>query len=601
MKSRMFGRLALAMVVCGLGGMLGVTACGGTDTPVVPQKLRIEVFGWGPGEDPGATTNEFVNGMPLYTDARTVRVIGSIPSENKIVAQEVGAIEGRSVKLPELPYGDELRLDLEVRDARDEVIATGATSTFAIDDSATPRGLRMMVAPVDTFVPSGSVVKNSDGERLFVISTLDYRAERLRLQDAGVTTPPWLGRTGHATALTSDGKVLVVGGTPNVLPNTVDGNITMSAAYADVQIYDPETGYFTDLNLNEDESAPQPMNRDRLSEPRAFHTVTPLGDDRFIVVGGYTVRTLPDSKQTRPVRDIELIDLNAEHGKRVTVITDAAGVNLQLGLPRAFHKSVYLEEEGKLLLIGGRGQEPGTTANEDRVISSIEIVDIFAQKVVAQRFETGVARTDHAVQLLGDGSVLVAGGRNEDGVLGDTQIIKLGSTGVEVTPGPELGQARYGMGLEVVPGGTGRNVLVVGGFTEGDGVTDSIEVGIIAPQGSFSPLSGQKLAGARGGLVTMTLPQSGDVLVFGGRDAAGETVVTAERLRFNGVLANPIYERLDRDSGSFIIPRYDASYTFMSNGKILVFGGIDQSVPNMVVAIDKAELYNPYDPVGEVR
>lgn len=598
-KQVMMKRL-MAMVMCGaLCGVMSTAACSGTDTPVTPQKLRIDVFGWGPGDD--TTTNEFVDGMPLYEGARTVRVIGSIPSQNKIVAQEIGTIEGKSVKLPELPYADELRLDLEVRDASDNVLATGATSTFSIDDGASPRGLRMMVAPIDQFVPSGSVVQNSEGERLFVISTLDYRSERLRLRDAGSSSAPWLGRAGHATAMTSDGKVLVVGGTPNVPPDGIGGNISMSAAYADVQLYDPETGYFTDLNLNEDESAPQPEGRDRLNEPRAFHTLTSLGDDKFIVAGGYTVRTLPDSKQTRPVRDLELIDLKAEYGKRVTVITDSAGVNLQLGLPRAFHKSIYLEEDGKLLLIGGRGQEPGTTTTDDAVVSSIEIVDIFAQKVVPQRFEAEIARTDHAVALLGDGSILVAGGRNEEGALTSTQIITLGATGLDIKAGPELNQARYGFGLEVVVGGTGRNVLVMGGYTAEDAVTGSVELGIVSTSGSFSPLAGQTLSAARGGLTTMTLPQSGDIMIFGGRDAAGATVATAERLRFNGVLSTPIYERLDQSFGSFVIPRYSATYTFMSNGKILVFGGIDQSVPGEVVAIDKAEFYNPYDPVGEVR
>ena len=90
-------------------------------------------------------------------------------------------------------------------------------------------------------------------------------------------------------------------------------------------------------------------------------------------------------------------------------------------------------------------------------------------------------------------------------------------------------------------------------------------------------------------------------MIFGGRDAQGGTIPTAERLRFNGLTNSPPYSFVQGTQGSMIIPRYDASFTYMNNGNILVFGGVDQRRDMMVITQDTAELYNAYDPVGTVR
>ena len=539
--------------------------------------------------------------MPLYEGASQVIVKGSIPSENRVIARETASVDGGSITMPQLPYDEPIRLDLEVLDAVGSVLATGASSIFSITEESTPKALRLMLSPINAFAPSKAIFREQD-MRVVKDSTLDYRVERLRLRDMGSSQPPWLGRTGHAAVPLEDGRVLVVGGTLNVTSGELDVPINMSRVYGDVQVYDPSTGYFTDLNLNEDETAPQPNGADRLIEPRAYHTVTPIGNDRFIVSGGYTVRVLPDgSRQTRPVRDLELIDMRAPHGQRISPVRDSIGQPLQVNLARAYHKAAYLEDQGLLLLIGGRGQEVGTTQAEDEVISEIEIVNIGEQRVVSQLYDTKVARTDHEVLVLGDGSILIAGGRNEEGTLDSTQIVTVQGSGLTINDGPALKKGRYDFGLELVPGGTGKSVVVIGGFLEDGVASDSVELGVATPAGTFTELPNQKLNAARGGLASMTLPHSGDIMIFGGRDAQGDTIPTAERLRFNGLTNSPPYSFVQGTQGSMIIPRYDASFTYMTNGKILVFGGVDQRREMMVITQDTAELYNPYDPVGETR
>lgn len=609
MVSSIMIKKTAATLLIGALGLTMAQGCGQTDVPPPPQKLKISVVGWGPDGESESTEMTYVDGMPAYEGASQVRVIGTVPADNRIVARELTSVEGGAAKMPALPYDEAMRLELEVLDISNEVIATGSSSVFTITEDTTPQAFNVMMSPINEFSPSVAVYRQGE-ERIIEDSTLDYRVERLRLQDLNSTQPAWLGRVGHGSAVLSDGRVLIVGGTPNVLSGNLDSPITMSSVYGDVQVYDPETGYFTDLNLNEDESAPQSDGKDRLTDARAFHTVTPIGDDRFIVTGGYTVRTLPDgAKQTRPVLSIELINMNAPHGERVVQVTDSIGQTLQLGTPRAYHEAVYVEQgEGDdaklwILLIGGRGRDSGTTQTEDKVISEIELIDLSGLRVIGQRVDTGVPRVDHEVQVLGDGSILIAGGRNKDGVLASTQLVTFGATSVSVEDGPDLNQARYGFGLELVEGGSGRSVIAVGGYTAADyaAVTDSVELGVANINVGFSLLPSQKLATARGGLESVVLPHSGDIMLFGGRAADGSTVTSAERLRFNGITETPPYERVNGNFGEMRLPRYDATYDYMTNGRVFVFGGVDQREPMKIIAQDKAELYNPYDPVGEVR
>ena len=602
-KLTLSARSSRALLAVALFAAPAIASCGGTDVPPPPQKLSVMVYGWGPGE--GSSAPRFIDQMPQYEGARSVRLIARDLEADRIVAQEVGQLEQGALRLPELPYERPIRIELEVRDDSERVIATGSSSVLTITDDTPARGVRMFVSPVNEFAPSGALVRNSQDELMFVTSELDTRAADRRDRDAGGSGSVWLGRTGHASALTEDGRVLIVGGTQNILPDSIEGSITMSSVYGDVQIYDPETGYFTDLSWDEERAAPQAMDRDRLGEPRAFHTVTALGGDRFIVAGGYTVRQLGETKQTRPVGSLEFIDLNAPLGERVTSLDDNNQTQLQLALPRAFHRAAYLEQEGKLLLIGGRGQALGVTQAEDEVLSEVEIVDLVNLRVIAQRFDSGVARAGMEVEVLDDKRVFVAGGRNiEEGVLASTQIVEVGASGLSFKPGPSLNQARYDFGMEIIPSSQGRSVVVVGGYTDQQGaVSGSVELGVVDGQAGFSRLSNEALTTARGGLSAVTLPNTGDVMVFGGRDAQSEIVTRAERLQFNGLTGSPVYEVAEGDYGDFYLARYAPSYTLMRTGHVLIFGGIGVERGAMMrqVTFPEAELYNPFDPVGAVR
>ena len=575
--------LKKAVGVCAIAAlaMSVVAGCGPEPQQSDPKRLRVSLFGWGPGDD-GADT--FVSGMPAYQDAAVVSVRVTEPGAGRILEEVNGEISERSVRIPDVPFGTGLRLEMDILNGAGEVLASGATPQFDFDETQSSRELRMMVMPLNSFAPAGSVVTGQDNQQAFIQSRMDYRSA---FELSGGATDIWLGRVGHAAVPTSDGKVLVVGGA-NVTPGTAPGAIPkFDNVYSDLQIFDPRTGYFTDLSYDEASDQVRPDGADRLVDARAFHTVTPIGNDRFIVSGGYN--TLVDV--TRPVRSLELIDLNAEPGQRVQPVTDSTGVNpLQTLAPRGFHESVYLEDSGLLLMIGGIGE-----GSED-IMGDIEVIDIANQRVLDQRFPLNTARTDHQAVPLADGSIWIIGGRNNDAVLGSTEIVTPNGGGFDITPGPALKQARYAFSAAKISQGDGTRVVVLGGFTSLDGEpTATYEVGV---KGLESFVSGPTWAFgmARGGLQALVLPQTQDILLFGGRDASNNTIGSVERLQFLGLDEPNPYQLLAADIGSFVVDRRDATFSLMTSGQVLVVGG-EGKVRDVFVALDSAELYNPRDPI----
>src|ERR1035437_10903407 len=83
-----------------------------------------------------------------------------------------------------------------------------------------------------------------------------------------------------------------------------------------------------------------------------------------------------------------------------------------------------------------------------------------------------------------------------------------------------------------------------------------------------------------------TLLMNGEVLVAGGRDSAGNTLISAE-------LYNPATGKWTV-TGSLATARYTHSATLLSNGQVLVAGGIFGIDIHGIVTCDAtAELYNP--------
>lgn len=552
--------------------LLFASACSGD--PAAAPTITADVFSW--------SNSMFNTGLPVLDAATDVRVKITEPLSRTVVEEDTYGIDDSSANLSEIPFGEDLRIDFEVLDATGSILASGATPTFDFEEDDQLRSYRLQISPVSTFAPVASVVVDRNTkERKFAWSRFDYRA----------TDASWLGRTGHATAETSEGKILIVGGGDPVPGSGSPAELPeFRGVYDDIQVFDPSTGYFTDLAYDDEEGRPLEAGKDRLFEPVVHHTLTSLGNDRFLVVGGFT----PRSDVMRPVNTIQVIDLTQPKGSRVTRLTDADGSSLVLQKARGWHTATYRKSDKHVIVAGGIGPQGNTD-----VLGTFEMIDLAANKVYGDTFALAAARAQHSAVVMADGSsVWLIGGRDGSGAVRSTEVVKLMAGGTtESAAESDMKTGRYELGAVRVSPGGGELVLVAGGFTDLDGTpTNTFEISKIG-RGSFESGSTWTLTAARGGPQILELPQTQNLVVIGGLGAEGEPVATADRLVFTELTAVPPYD-VEASEPSFT-PRYGASANLISTGQILLVGG-EGEVEGSDAALDSADIHNPLDPVGGI-
>jgi hypothetical protein len=169
------------------------------------------------------------------------------------------------------------------------------------------------------------------------------------------------GRMGHTATLLPNGQVLIVGG-------------HASAAYA--ELYDPASGIFTPTG--------------NLNYPRARHTATLLPDGKVLIAGGNSGDTW-SSGFTSYVTQTELYDWN----------TGTFTLTGPLSVARYNHTATLLPN-GQVMIAGG----VGSTVN---ALSSVELYTPGTGQFTAAP-SMRQTRTDHTASLLENGKVLFLGG-----------------------------------------------------------------------------------------------------------------------------------------------------------------------------------------------
>jgi hypothetical protein len=219
---------------------------------------------------------------------------------------------------------------------------------------------------------------------------------------------------------------------------------------------------------------------------------------------------------------------------------------------RAGHTATLLPD-GRVVVAGGYS---ASESQPYTALSSVEIYDP-GTKQFQKAGSLLYARSDHVAALLGNGQILVAGGKGYDGQAIASAEIFDPNTGVSVTVGP-MAQARIGATAVTLSDG---RILIVGG----DSNVAYPTAEIFDPQSlTFSSL----VAPLGGGSVAAVKMTDGRVLVAGGSDQNGPSAAAAI---------------FDPASNTFLnvkplsIGREGASAGLLPDGTVMIVGGAGPS------------------------
>lgn len=326
------------------------------------------------------------------------------------------------------------------------------------------------------------------------------------------------GRYFQTSTLLADGRVLVVGGG--------DG-----AKYLDTaEIFDPRANAWHTVAS--------------LPTPRAYHSATLLPSGKVLVVGGF-------NNITGNQLDAQLYDPGSD-------TWSPAGTTAS---PHLEHTATMLAS-GKVLVAGGFDTGPAQDS-----VAAVEIYDPLSNGWTAAA-PMATPRSVHSAVLLGDGSVLVSGGRFGKPNVGFTYLDTAERYDPQADAWTPAGTLLNGLAyhsMTLLPDG---RVLLAGGVNSSSELR-TVQVydpaanawTEVAPMGTFRHAH------------TATLLPSGKVAVVGGFGG----IVGNAQSQSSAETYDPASDAWTPEPYSMAIRRDSHTATLLADGQVLIAGGYDNS------------------------
>jgi hypothetical protein len=462
-------------------------------------------------------------------------------------------------------------------------------ATAAIYDPAIQRWTRVAemnygrTGHTATALPNGTILVTGGTSVINGVATWLNNAE---IYDPATNT--WIlvtsttmgtGRVGHAatllTAGASAGKVVITGGKFSI--NSDNSGI--------IAVFQPTGsagnfpgGFFT--------TSPVGLNL-----PRSGHTATALKDGRVLIAGG-------QGATNETYQQAEIFDATAAMNTSWSC-TKVGSLTVQ---PRFNHTATLLLD-GRVFIAGGSPSGSGYTA--ELFDPAAGTFTATAGTLLGGYLATNPAgRFQHAATRLADGRVLLTGGQ--------------GGTSQGVGQSAEVYDPATGLFTSVTPMNSGRwlhnsvaltngTVMVLGGSTPNANTTASTEIFDPAANGGAG---GWTTIGAPGrSLATVTLLPDGRVMLVGGQnERQGNDPTTTPATSQSVSRTTHLYDPATgtwTDGPPLATARYSHSTVLLTNGKLLVAGGVGPQNIGGRTSLASAEIYDPvanaWTPAGSMN
>lgn len=533
--------------------------------------LEVELFAWNPD------SQAFVRQIEDYPSAQSLEVRMVAVESGEVLGTETRRLAEWKGRVGPIGSSSGVRVDFALLDGVGEVLVSGSTREIGGGDGTDDPSPRVMLSPPKSFAPVGARYRASEGGSEWAYEPVSFDSRTNVGQPASEQRN--FARFGHRAAVTEEGRVVVVGGgrgdpgDPWAVPSVED-------LLSDVQLFDLDTNYVTDLAFDSERGGERPDDRGRLDRARAYHTVTAVGEQRFLVVGGFARR----DGDLRTTEVVEVVDLEAEPGERVDRFRDGGDDPVTLETGRARHTATHLPDRELVVVVGGLADngEGGFSA-----VPTVEVIDLEDRRVRSGGAQLQRARAQHTARRAG-GGVWIVGGRNgEDGALKSTELVEPTEQGGSVATSNRnsLTVPRYGM--SAVRAGS-ESLVLFGGFTSSEGVemapTSNCRIGEVGEAGWGETWD---LRTGRGGAHAVRDVAEEQWVVLGGRGSDGEIV--DEAVAYSAASPYGPVTPEGEDAGTMWRPRFGATATRLSNGNILLTGGRGPEGR----ALRSLEFYNP--------